>query len=302
MITENLPTLKIHNLTQEQYNRALTNGNIDETALYLTPEEEIDFSIYATVEQMNGKANTSHTHNISDVTDLQSSLDAKQAIVTGGASTITSDNLTANRVLISNSSGKVAVSTTITSTELNYIDGVTSNIQSQLNGKLSTSHNTSTTSHNDIRVSISDLSTKVNNFLDVDDATKDQLSEVLTLIDNNKGTLDSLTTSKINVSDIINNLTTNSTSKVLSAAQGVVIKGLIDGKSNTGHNHDTRYLNTTGDDTKTSGQLKIIDTPKSTTSVMRAQDIRLNGVTNNSGPVTFYAPKEKANLLLFGND
>ena len=39
MITENIPTLKIHKLTQEQYDRELAAGNIDETALYLTPDE-----------------------------------------------------------------------------------------------------------------------------------------------------------------------------------------------------------------------------------------------------------------------
>ena len=39
MITENLSTLKIHKLTQEQYERALQSGNIDETALYLTPDK-----------------------------------------------------------------------------------------------------------------------------------------------------------------------------------------------------------------------------------------------------------------------
>lgn len=40
MITENLSTLKIHNLTQEQYERELAAGRIDENALYLTPYEE----------------------------------------------------------------------------------------------------------------------------------------------------------------------------------------------------------------------------------------------------------------------
>ena len=59
-------------------------------------------------------------------------------IITGAASTITSSNLTASRALISNSSGKVAVSS-VSSTELGYLDGVTSSIQTQLNGKLSTS-------------------------------------------------------------------------------------------------------------------------------------------------------------------
>lgn len=63
----------------------------------------------------------------------------KQATITGGATTITSSNLTANRALISNGSGKVAVSA-VTSTELGYLDGVTSAIQTQLNGKASSSH------------------------------------------------------------------------------------------------------------------------------------------------------------------
>ena len=105
-------------------------------------------------------------------------------------------------------------------------------------------HNTSTTAHNDIRDLVSALTTKVNNFLDVDDATTDQLSEVLELIEANKGTLESLTSSKVNVSDIVNNLTTSSTTKVLSANQGVVIKGLIDalqsevdGKADETHSH-----------------------------------------------------------------
>lgn len=40
MITENLSTLKIHKLTQAQYDRELEAGNIDENALYLTPDEE----------------------------------------------------------------------------------------------------------------------------------------------------------------------------------------------------------------------------------------------------------------------
>ena len=110
-----------------------------------------------------------------------------------------------------------------------YTDNAVSGLASSsaVDTKIST-HNTSTSAHNDIRTTITDLTTKLNNFLDVNDTTADQLSEVIALINNNKGTLESLTTSKINVSDIINNLTTNSTSKVLSAAQGVAIKGLID--------------------------------------------------------------------------
>ena len=66
---------------------------------------------------------------------LKQAIDGKQASISGGASTITSSNLTANRALVSNGSGKVAVSA-VTSTELGYLDGVTSAIQTQLNNKL----------------------------------------------------------------------------------------------------------------------------------------------------------------------
>ena len=75
-------------------------------------------------------------------TATKTALDGKQAKVTGAATTITDSNLTADRALISNSSGKVAVSS-VTSTELGYLDGVTSNIQTQLNNKLSSAPVTS---------------------------------------------------------------------------------------------------------------------------------------------------------------
>ena len=66
--------------------------------------------------QLNGKAASSHTHTATQVTGL-----------------------TTSRALISNSSGQVAVSA-VTSTELGYLDGVTSAIQTQLNGKAASSH------------------------------------------------------------------------------------------------------------------------------------------------------------------
>ncbi len=72
-----------------------------------------------------------------NVTNLQTALTSKQDVIVGAASTITENNLTANRALVSNSSGKVEVSN-VTSIELGYLDGVTGNIQTQLNKKLET--------------------------------------------------------------------------------------------------------------------------------------------------------------------
>ena len=70
-----------------------------------------------------------------NVTTLTTALQSKQDTITGGASTITDDNLTANRALVSDGNGKVTVSN-VTNTELGCLDGVTSNVQTQLNKKL----------------------------------------------------------------------------------------------------------------------------------------------------------------------
>src|SRR5690606_14166765 len=86
----------------------------------------------------SGAAWGSITGTLSDQTDLQTALNAKQATITGAASTIVTTDLTNNRALISNGSGKVAVSA-VTSTELSYVGGVTSALQTQLNAKLNSS-------------------------------------------------------------------------------------------------------------------------------------------------------------------
>lgn len=74
------------------------------------------------------------TIGTAQVTGLGTALAAKQDTITGAATTITSSNLTASRALASDGSGKVAVSS-VTSTELGYLSGVTSAIQTQLSGK-----------------------------------------------------------------------------------------------------------------------------------------------------------------------
>ena len=66
--------------------------------------------------------------------NIQPQIDNKQYTITGGASTILASDLTTDRAVISNGSGKVAVSA-VTSTELGYLDGVTSAIQPQIDNK-----------------------------------------------------------------------------------------------------------------------------------------------------------------------
>lgn len=89
-------------------------------------------------------------------------------------------------------------------------------------------HNVSEESHSDIRLLIDNLSELVTSLLDSDDETLNQTSEIVAYVKSNKSLIDSITTSKVNVSDIIDNLTTSVSNKPLSAKQGVVLKGLID--------------------------------------------------------------------------
>lgn len=68
---------------------------------------------------------SSHTHAISDVTGLQTALDGK----------LSGTFPTGDRVMVTDVDGNASISGTITTTELGYLNGVTSGIQSQLNAK-----------------------------------------------------------------------------------------------------------------------------------------------------------------------
>lgn len=81
----------------------------------------------------------SNVDNTSDLnkpisTATQTALNAKQATITGAASTVVSSNLTADRAVVSNGSGKIDT-VGVTSGEVLYLAGATSNIQTQINAK-----------------------------------------------------------------------------------------------------------------------------------------------------------------------
>ena len=90
-------------------------------------------------------------------------------------------------------------------------------------------HNVASDAHNDIRLLIQGLVERVNTIANSDDVDLDQMKEVVAYIKDNRSLIEGITTSKINYTDIINNLTTNVSNKPLSAAQGVALKALIDG-------------------------------------------------------------------------
>ena len=95
---------------------------------------ESDLANYATTSALTsglaGKANTSHTHSISQISGLQSELDSKLESVS-----LADLGITATAAELNKLDGCTA-----TVTELNYVDGVTSNIQTQLNGKAASTH------------------------------------------------------------------------------------------------------------------------------------------------------------------
>lgn len=90
------------------------------------------------------------------------------------------------------------------------------------------SHNADTEAHADIRAALQELSDWVKDLLDCDDETLNEMHEVVEYIKSNRSLIESITTSKVSVKDIVNDLITEATNKPLSAAQGVVLKALID--------------------------------------------------------------------------
>jgi len=113
------------------------SGVSAETFTNYTSQDRVTVTTFSQYTATNRSWGTI-TGTLSDQTDLQNALNAKQATVTGGATTITGSDLTASRALVSNTSGKVATSS-VTSTELSYLSGVTSSVQTQFTGKIGTS-------------------------------------------------------------------------------------------------------------------------------------------------------------------
>ncbi len=143
-----------------------------------------------------------------------------------------SDKVNLDKTIPQRIDTKVDKSTTVNGKALSgNISLSASDVKADASGTASaavSTHNTNTSAHNDMRILINNLTTRLNALADSDDTTLDQMSEIVAYIKANKALIDSVTTNKINVSDIVNNLTTNVANKPLSAAQGVAIKALID--------------------------------------------------------------------------
>jgi hypothetical protein len=116
---------------------------IDESAIEIAPSQVTGTAIVEGDARLtDARTPTAHTHVVAEITDFDPA--TKQDTITGGASSITNTNLTTLRALVSDGAGKVAVSA-VSLTELAYVDGVTSSIQTQLNGKVDKVNGTVTT-------------------------------------------------------------------------------------------------------------------------------------------------------------
>lgn len=88
-------------------------------------------------------------------------------------------------------------------------------------------HDSSTRAHGDLRLELQALRGYVTTLLDSDDTTLDQLSEIVGYIKSNRSLIEAVTTGKVSVGDIINDLTTNVPGKPLSAAMGVELAARV---------------------------------------------------------------------------
>jgi microcystin-dependent protein len=92
------------------------------------PNPYTSSNITATVPAIGDVANVTvafEQYHASIADDISS----KQTVITGAATSVLSANLTANSVLVANATGKISSSSTITTSELGVLDGLTSQSQ-----------------------------------------------------------------------------------------------------------------------------------------------------------------------------
>ena len=104
------------------------SGNISANLQTVTPTNLGYLS--GSTSNIQSQINTINTN----ITTINTTLAGKQNTITGAATTIVTSNLTAGMVLVSDTSGKVSASS-VSTTVLGYLSGVTSAVQTQLNGK-----------------------------------------------------------------------------------------------------------------------------------------------------------------------
>ena len=175
-------------LTMAEYNALPETQKMNGTIYYIS---DADNSIQAATENYDGLM--SHT----DKAKLDGMEDGATRILVDDTLSTTSENAVQNKAITN------ALNTNITA------------------------HNTSPDAHTDIRNLLSALTARLNALADSDDATLDQLSEIVAYIKANRSLIENITADGVSVLDIVDNLTSTATGKALSANQGKVLSDLI---------------------------------------------------------------------------
>lgn len=150
--TSNPPSYPVTSVNNKTGNVVLTQDDVGDGTTYVRTHNDFTDALkqqininednIAMLDTDVDGLQTDVTNLQTNVTNISNALTGKQDSIVGAASTITEDNLTPNRAVISNSSGKIAVSD-ITATELGYLDGAKSNIQKQIDdisGSVTSAH------------------------------------------------------------------------------------------------------------------------------------------------------------------
>ena len=185
-----------------------------------------------------------------------------------------------------------ALNTTI-SNEVTRAKKAESDLSSSIQTSIS-SHNTSTTAHDDIRTLINNLTTRVNAVADSEDIDLDQLSEIVAYIKSNRSLIDNVTTSKVSVSDIIDNLTSTSANKPLSANQGRVLNTSIASLTTKLNNHIDSLSNV---ENKSSETIRSEITKKNVIDALGY----IPG-TSSTEPITYTLSKSGSKIILTSSE
>jgi hypothetical protein len=129
--TKHANKLKIHKLSKAQFDRESNAGNLEDTSLYLVPEQPLTVQLNSGTTEGTNKF-TYDGSEVKTVNITPSAIGAAASTHTHGniASSGTLSN--ASRVVVTDANKKITTSGT-TATELGYLSRVTSNIQDQLN-------------------------------------------------------------------------------------------------------------------------------------------------------------------------
>lgn len=244
----------------------------DHNSVYYT-EAEVD-------TLLSGKANTSHGTHVSysstaPVMDGSASVGTASTVARSDHKHPTDTSRAAQTSLDSHTSNKsnphgvtlAQLGVTATAAELNYVDGVTSNIQTQLNGKAASSHGT--------HVTYGTTAPKANGTAAVGTAStvsrSDHVHPLQTTVSGNAGTATKLATARtISLTGDVTGSTSFDGSGNVSITATVAddshnhtianVDGLqtaLDGKSATSHNHNSAYISKNLQFTSDAGSFKL---------------------------------------------